>query len=134
MACFLSFGCQDLADCSTYKKVAALVTDAVIYPVVTTIVSVVSQIILLIKLIFKSLCYIFSLLSHPLEASISKSFSGLNLETSWSHFVLIPIIGSMISGLIIVTQANKEENLSFLDSCVVFFEAPLYYCSRTISW
>lgn len=134
MACFLSFNYQNLEDCPTCKKVAALVTDAIIYPIVTTIVSVVSQIMLLIKFIFKFLHYIFSLLVHPSEASISKSLGGLNLETSWSHFVLIPIIGSIISGLITVTQANKEGNLSFLDSCVVFFETPPHYCSRIISW
>lgn len=137
MACFLSFGCRDLVEYSSLRKVAAVALDLLVYPLASVIISVVAASLLAIKFLFKSLAYIFShILCRPSEVSIKNSFGDLKLESAWAHLVLVPVIGSIAYGSIIAHQGDREglAELGSLDSFVLFFEAPCHYLSRITSW
>lgn len=135
MACFLSFGVDDLDEFSRTKRIACLALDLLSFSVVALCTSIMALVLLLIKSIVRCFLYLHSLITHRQTLRMRQMFA---IRTDlWSeHLIaLIPVIGNIVHGLLLVHHAiKKNSTLSFLDTAIIFFGSSLSYVNHLIQW
>ncbi|WP_375793432.1 hypothetical protein O1W69_04870 [Chlamydia sp. 12-01] len=140
MACYLTFGNEDISEYSTSKKAACVAFDLITFPMVSVIVSILAWAILLIKIVAKTLKFLFQLITAPCrgddEVSLRRAFGKLRTEMITEHLILLPLVGSILQGLILVYKANQNSytSLGSLDSAVFFMESTPTYFANVIKW
>ncbi|SYX09019.1 hypothetical protein C834K_0565 [Chlamydia poikilotherma] len=140
MACYLTFGNEDISDYSTSQKASCVAFDLITFPVVSVIVSILASAILLIKIIAKTLKFLFQLITARCrgdeEVSLRQAFGGLRTEMITEHLILLPLIGSILHGLALVSKADQNgyADLGSLDSAVYFMESTPAYLNNLIKW
>ncbi|MEF9497109.1 hypothetical protein [Chlamydia sp. 04-14] len=140
MACYLTFGNEDISDYSTSQKASCVAFDLITFPVVSVIVSILAWAILLIKVVAKTLKFLFQLITAPCrgdeEVSLTEAFAGLRTEMITEHLILLPLIGSILQGLILVYKADQNgcASIGSLDSAVYFMESAPAYLGNLIKW
>ncbi|AFS24449.1 hypothetical protein [Chlamydia psittaci] len=137
MACYLTFGKQDLSDFSTTTKAMCVAFDLITFPVISVVISVVSWAILLIKIVAKTLKFLFlATCCRNQETSLSKVFGEIKTEILSEHLVLIPFIGAIIHGLVLTYKLDENDYASIgtLDSFVSFMEGSPLYLEHIARW
>ncbi|MEF9520027.1 hypothetical protein SBV45_04040 [Chlamydia crocodili] len=140
MACYLTFGNEDISEYSTSQKTSCIAFDLITFPVISVIVSVLAWAILLIKIVAKTLKFLFQLITAPCrgdeEVSLRQAFGRLRTEMITEHLILLPLIGSILQGFILVYKANQNgyADLGSLDSAVCFMESTPAYLANLVKW
>ncbi|AAP05280.1 hypothetical protein [Chlamydia caviae] len=140
MACYLTFGNEDISGFSTSQKTSCAVFDLITFPVVSIVISILAWAILLIKIVAKTLKFLFQLITAPCrgddEVSLRRAFGRLRTEMITEHLILLPLIGSILQGLILVYRADQNgyAELGSLDSAVCFMESSPAYLANLVKW
>ncbi|QEM73882.1 hypothetical protein DZK34_02780 [Chlamydia abortus] len=137
MACYLTFGKQDLNDFSSTTKAMCIAFDLITFPVISVVISVLSWAILLIKIVAKTLKFlILGLCFHAPETSFSEVFGEIKTEILSEHLVLIPFLGAIVHGLILTCKVNQSgyAALGTMDSIVSFMEGSPLYLEHVARW
>ncbi|WP_139414410.1 hypothetical protein [Chlamydia abortus] len=137
MACYLTFGKQDLNDFSSTTKVMCVAFDLITFPVISVVISILSWAILLIKIVAKTLKFlILGMCFRNLETSFSQVFGKIKTEILSEHLVLIPFLGAIVHGLILTCKVNQSgyAALGTMDSFVNFMEGSPLYLEHVARW
>ncbi|QVE49074.1 hypothetical protein SBV42_04820 [Chlamydia crocodili] len=140
MACYLTFGNEDTSDYTTSQKALCVAFDLITFPVASVIVSILAWAILLIKIVAKTLKFLLHFITAPCRGdekmSLRQAFGRLRTEIITEHFILLPLIGSILQGLILVCKADQNEyaSLGSLDSAICFMESSPAYLAHLIKW
>ncbi|CAG9045742.1 hypothetical protein NVRI1_00068 [Chlamydia abortus] len=137
MACYLTFGKQDLNDFSSTTKVMCIAFDLITFPVISVVISVLSWAILLIKIVAKTLKFlILGMCFLDPETSFSRVFGEIKTEILSEHLVLIPFLGALVHGLILTYKVDQNGYAAFgtMDSFVSFMESSPLYLEHVARW
>ncbi|SPN73392.1 hypothetical protein C10C_0214 [Chlamydia serpentis] len=127
MACL--YFSKDNIDTSSATHKACLFIDCVLYPLITVICSVVFLLLFIVKFIFLSLKFLIMQSSAACgfgeKRCIQESFKSFSKDF-WGCLLIIPLVGSMVYGLIYCLIHSEEIKNSDMEYSRVFMAAPLH--------
>ncbi|SPN73391.1 hypothetical protein C10C_0213 [Chlamydia serpentis] len=129
MACsiFIDMKEGDIDSVPLSRKASCMFLDALLYPLMSVICSVVFAVLLLVKLLF--------LVIVSGIKSIPECVNREGLSDFWGCLLLVPVLGTIIHGCVIANKIGEESSFQETSSkLVVFMQAPFMQIRKTAKY